>query len=202
MTKTICILIMLQSIILYSQENKKFFDKEALTYSIAYFGNNIANPGLKFETNSPIIIKTKEIQKKKKLRIHKHRLNWDGSLGFYWDPMSHVGVFTNYGVNYEEIFTKGFKYQIGLNPVGYLRTFLPETYEVDENWNVKKVFLPGRSYYAPSFSIGIGKLRHDKRLSEWFINLNSILLLPYNTGFVPLVNLEFGYKFKFLTNEK
>ena len=198
----ICILILFQSFILYSQEDKKFFDKEKLTYYFGYFGNNIVNPGLKIGANYPIVVKTKELQKKKKLKIRSHHLDWDGIIGFYWDPMSHIGVFTNYGINYEEIFTKGFKYKIGLNPVGYLRTFLPETYEVDEDWNVKKVFLPGRSYYAPSFSIGIGKLRNDMRFSEWFINLNSILLIPYNTGLAPIVNLEFGFKFNFQSNEK
>ena len=78
--------------------------------------------------------------------------------------------------------------------MGYYRSFLPETYEVvgDE---VSKLFLPGRSYYAPSFSIGTGKNRGDKMLKGRFININFMFLMPYNNSFNPMVSIDFGYRF-------
>jgi hypothetical protein len=142
--------------------------------------------------------KTKRGKEKTKVKTREFLLR--GDLGFYWDPGSHVGLFTTYGIGYRKTGTKGFQFNLGANPLGYYRSFLPETYEVNDNGDVEKVFLPGRSYYAPSFTLGLGKkMKPDGFLgntfSAWYLNLNTILLYKYNANSLPLVFVEFGFMF-------
>jgi hypothetical protein len=170
--------------------------KNKLNFYAAYSGNNLINPGINFGTTYPILIREKHKIKNEKQKNKIRQLNFDGNIGFYWDPLSHFGIYTNYGLSYLKTYTRGFQYKIGLNPLGYYRSFLPETYEVNENWEVEKVFLPGRSYYAPSMVLGIGKSRPDKILNAWFLNIKSMLLTPYNGHVMPLVFIEYGYRFK------
>ncbi len=193
----ICIVFTLCFIEMNAQNDSILKFKDRLSYYSAYSGNNIFNPGLKFGLDYNIYSKIKQKNKGNKIKTRNHHLKMDGNLGFYWDPKSQIGVYTNYGLVYTKTHTKGFQYQIGLNPIGYYRSFLPETYEVTDDWEVKKVTLPGRNYYAPTFLIGIGKTRKGKQLNSWFLNINSMLLVPYNSRFMPLFYLEYGYRFNF-----
>jgi hypothetical protein len=83
---------------------------------------------------------------------------------------------------------------MSFNPLGYYRSFLPETYEVKGD-EVTKVLFPGRSYYAPSFSIGLGKLRKGKKLTGRYFNINLMYRTPYNAGTLPSISFQYGYRF-------
>lgn len=193
MKKLILIIFALTTTSIFAQKESISFFREKLNYYGAYSGNNIINPGLNLGANYNLSIKAK--QKKKKQKIITRQLNLDGNVGFYWDPLNHCGIYTNYGISYIKTKTKGFQFYAGLNPLGYYRSFLPETYEVDENWEVEKVFLAGRSYYAPSFNLGIGHARPDKLLNAWYLKFKSIILTPYNGHSMPLFFIEYGYRF-------
>lgn len=96
---------------------------------------------------------------------------------------------------------EGKQFSIAFNPLGYYRSFLPETYEVAGD-NVGKVFLPGRGYYAPSISVGIGKQRKGKKITGRYFNINFMLRKPYNAGTLPAFNLQYGYRFNFKKKKK
>jgi hypothetical protein len=165
-------------------------------FKAGYTGNIAWNNGLSLgaEYRWKESVKTKE--KKRGQKTITHQLLWEGNLGFTnnFSTKTDAGVFTNYGMTWRRTNTKGRQWSVEVNPLGYYRSFLPETYEVKVD-DVSKVFLPGRSYYAPSLSIGFGKYRKEKKLTAWYFNANLMLLTPYNAGTLPLVSLQYGYRF-------
>jgi len=122
----------------------------------------------------------------------------NGNLGFSTNffTTTDTGIFTNYGLTWRRTNKKGKQFSIEFNPLGYYRSFLPETYKVVGD-NVTKSFLPSRGYYAPSISAGIGKLRENKTLSGRYLNVNLMLRTPYNAGIAPFLSFQYGYRFNF-----
>ncbi len=178
------------------QNTSSFLEKTE--FKVGYFGNILWNQGLNVgaEYLWKEKIKIKERRRGQKTITNQFLLN--GSLGFTFNPSTETdtGIFTHYGLIWRRTNTKGKQFSVTLNPLGYYRSILPETYEV-KNGEVDKVFLPGRSYYAPSMSIGFGKFRKDKKLSGRYFNINFMLRTPYNAGTSPSISLEYGYRFNF-----
>ncbi|GAA4278640.1 hypothetical protein [Aquimarina mytili] len=172
---------------------------ERTEFKAGYFGNILWNQGLNVgaEYLWKEKIKIKERKRGGQKRISNQFL-FNGSLGFTFNPSTttDTGVFTHYGLIWRRTNTKGKQFSITLNPLGYYRSILPETYEV-KNDRVERVFFPGRSYYAPSMSIGFGKFRKNKKLTGRYFNINLMLQTPYNAGTLPSVFLEYGYRFNF-----
>ena len=180
---------------------KSFLDRTE--FKVNYFGNIFWNNGLNVGAEYALaeIVKVKNRERGQRTNVHQFLLN--GNLGFTtnFSSKTDTGVFTNYGVTWRRTNKKGKQFSIQLNPLGYYRSFLPETYEVIGD-NVEKVFLPGRGYYAPSISVGIGKQRLDKTLSGRYFNINFMLRTPYNAGSLPAFNFEYGYRFNFKKKQK
>lgn len=176
---------------------------ERTEFKIAYSGNIFWNNGLNFGSEYLLkeTLKTKNRRGKERTNTHQFLLN--GNLGFTtnFSTSTDTGVFTNYGLTWRRINKKGKEFSIEFNPFGYYRSFLPETYEVNGD-NVSKVFLPGRGYYAPSISIGIGKQRPGKKITGRYFNINFMLRTPYNAGALPSFNFQYGYRFNFKKKKK
>ena len=169
---------------------------ERTEFKISYSGNIFWNNGLNFGADYLLkeIVKVKNRKRGQRTNLHQFHLN--GNLGFTtnFSSKTDTGLFTNYGVTWRRTNKKGKQFSIELNPLGYYRSFLPETYKVNGD-NVEKVFLPGRGYYAPSLSVGIGKQRKGKKITGRFFNVNLMLRTPYNAGTLPAINLQYGYRF-------
>ncbi|KQC29099.1 hypothetical protein [Flagellimonas eckloniae] len=133
-----------------------------------------------------------------KERTNTHQFLFNGNLGFVtnFSSKTDTGAYTNFGLTWRRTNKKGKQFNIELNPLGYYRSFLPETYEVNGD-SVDKVFLPGRGYYAPSLSVGIGKHRKGKVRSGSYFNINYTLRTPYNSGALPTFSLQYGFRFNF-----
>ena len=203
MKKGIIISIILFSFRLgYSQtlDSTSIFDTRFYTFS--YFGNNLLKPGLKFGVN---IILTENTTKKDKTRksgktidkSNTKQLLLDGNIGFFGHPKSHIGVFNYYEFTYRIIKLKTNKYRkISIGP-GIYRSFYPETYKVDNTGNVNKIFFAGRTYFAPVLTFGTGKFIKDSFIKSRTFSTNLMFLFDYNTGIVPLLNLELAFTFDF-----
>ncbi|GGD08885.1 hypothetical protein [Hyunsoonleella pacifica] len=131
-------------------------------------------------------------------RTNTHQFLFNGNLGFVTNFASKAdtGGFTNFGITWRRTNKKGKQFSIDLNPLGYYRSFLPETYEVIGD-KVDKVFLPGRGYYSPSLSVGIGKLRKGKVRSGRYLNVTYSPRFNYNTGTLPTFSIQYGFRFNF-----
>jgi len=173
-----------------------FFDRTE--FKVSYSGNIFWNNGINLGAEYLLKENKKTKNRRRGQRTNTHEFLLNGTLGFTtnFSTKTDTGIFTNYGLTWRRTNKKGKQFSIAFNPVGYYRSFLPETYEVIGD-NVEKVFLPGRGYYAPSISVGIGKQRKDKKLTGRFFNINLMLRTPYNAGTLPAINLEYGYRFNF-----
>ncbi|MEW7280190.1 hypothetical protein ABW636_16490 [Aquimarina sp. 2201CG1-2-11] len=200
MRKYVSILLLFFAISICAQDKKEststFLNKTE--FKISYSGNFVWNNGLNFgaEYLWKEIIKTKNPKRGKRTNIHQFLIN--GNLGFTtnFTTKTDTGVYTYYGLIWRRTNKKKKQFSIELNPLGYYRSFLPETYKVKGN-DVKKSFLPSRGYYAPSLSVGIGKQRNSKKLTAWYLNMNLMLRTPFNSGTLPSLSFQYGYRFNF-----
>ncbi|MEL6811110.1 MAG: hypothetical protein AAFP76_07230 [Bacteroidota bacterium] len=165
-----------------------------VAYSGSIFWNNGLNLGAEYLWKEYNITRNR----KRGRRTNTHQFLLNGNLGFTtnFNTQTDTGLYTNFGLTWRRTNKKGRQFSIELNPLGYYRSFLPETYEVDGD-RVNKVFLPGRGYYAPSLSVGIGKERKGKIRSGSYFNVNFTLRTPYNAGALPVFNLQYGFRFNF-----
>ncbi|MEM7487010.1 MAG: hypothetical protein AAF348_17520 [Bacteroidota bacterium] len=170
-------------------------------FRAGYYGNFYWNPGLTFGAEYLWKEKVRTKERKKRIKIITKQWLLNGTIGLSWDPRTELGVFTNYGILWRRTGAKGRQINVQFNPLGYYRAFLPETYEVSGD-NVDKVFLAGRNYFAPSFSIGTGRLRKGKKLTGRYLNVTYMLRTPYNTGSLPSIAIEYGYRFNVKKKKK
>ena len=199
MNKYIFVFLLLSTLCINAQEKTNtpsFLDRTE--FQIGYSGNIIWNNGLNFGAEYLWKEKVKVKDRKRGTRTNTHQFLFNGTLGFTtnFSSKTDTGLFTNFGLTWRRTNKKGKQFSIAFNPLGYYRSFLPETYEVKGN-DVKKVFLPGRDYYAPSLSIGLGRLRKSKTLTGRYFNINFMLRTPYNAGTVTSVSLQYGFRFNF-----
>ncbi|RKR13098.1 hypothetical protein CLV91_1812 [Maribacter vaceletii] len=173
-----------------------FLDKTE--FKVGYSGNLFWNNGLSVGAEYLWKQNTKIKEKRKGPKKITHQYLLDGNLGFTTNfaTKTDTGIYTNYGLIWRRTNAKGKQISIALNPLGYYRSILPETYEV-KGEQVDKVSFPGRSYYAPSLSIGLGKLRKGKKLTGRYFNVNLMFRTPYNAGTLPSISLQYGYRFNF-----
>lgn len=167
-------------------------------FKAGYFGNLGSEHGLNLGMEYAWREKKKVKDRKKGQKTITKQLLFNGSLGYSTNFTSQTdnGLHTYYGIIWRRTNSKRWQFNVELNPIGYYRSFLPETFEVNGD-KVSKVGFPGRGYYAPSIAFGIGRLRKEKRLSGWYLNLNYTLRTPYNAGVLDIVSLQFGYRFNF-----
>jgi hypothetical protein len=161
-------------------------------YSVAYFGNNLWNPGLKAGVEYTWKVKTNVDNPGVEAIFPKKEWVPAANIGLYLDPGSHAGLFTNAGIGYRRTNDKGNYRFVSLQPAGMYRSFLTETYRYNEQDGVERVPLPGNLYFAPAFSLGIGKFTNPALQSGWFTQFTVITLVPYNHWIMPLINLEAG----------
>ena len=180
--------------------SKQGFELEKLNFNVSYYGETGWYPGIKIGAEYILLEKQKEKikTKKKKGKFTKTKTNQfiiTANLGYYWQPHNYGSFFTNSAILYRHTTNKGFQYNFGLSPLGVNAFFFNETYEVSDDGDVKKVFLPTRFFYAPSIIMGLGHTMKKKRLSAWYLNLHIISLMPYNNAVNALAVLEFGFRF-------
>ncbi|MGS0528066.1 hypothetical protein ACU8V7_25585 [Zobellia nedashkovskayae] len=179
-----------------SELPESFLDRTE--FKASYFGNLLWNNGINvgaeylWKENS----KVKERKSGNKTITHQFLLNGNLGVTTNFFNNTNTGLFTNYGLTWRRTNHKGKQISVEFNPLGYYRSFLPETYEVNGD-DVDKVFLAGRGYYSPSLSIGFGKQRKGKKLTGRYFNVNFSVRTDYNAGSLPVVSLEYGYRFNF-----
>jgi len=178
-----------------------FLDKTS--FNIGYSGTIFWSNGLTIGTEYlwKEIEKTKERRGTQRTNTHQFLLN--GNLGFATNFATNTdtGGFVNAGLIWRRTNKKGKQFSIGLNPLGYYRSFLPETYEVNGD-KVDKVAFPGRGYYSPSLSIGIGRQRKGKVRSGSYLNVVFSPRFNYNAGPLPTFSIQYGFRFNFKNKKR
>lgn len=149
----------------------------AQTLSVGYAGNNGWNPGVQVGV--------------KLLEEYSPPAFFTCQMGAYWDPDSHVGVYLHAGIGYAMQLSEVSVLEWGVMPVGLYRSWLPQTFEVNDAGEVSVVSLPGNWYFSPSVSVRWARILRLME-GEWYIGIKGMALTPYNTSFLPLLLLEAG----------
>lgn len=180
-----------------SQTDSSFFLNRT-EFKVGYYGNLAWNNGLNTGAEYAWKERKKVKEKKHKHKTVTHQLLFNGSIGLStnFTNQTENSFHTYYGLIWRRTGPKRWQLNVELNPLGYYRSILPETFEVQGN-EVSNVKFPGRSYYAPTMAIGLGRQRKDKRVSGWYFNLNFGIRAPYNAGTLPMITLQYGYRFNF-----
>ncbi|MEO9892742.1 hypothetical protein [Aurantibacter sp.] len=167
-------------------------------FKIGYYGDIQFEHGLNLGAEYLWKEKLKVKEKRKRAKTITHQFLINGSIGYAtnFSNKTDNGLHTYYGLIWRRTNPKRWQFNLEVNPLGYYRSFLPETFEVKED-KVSKVKLPGRSYYAPSIGVGIGRQRTGKRRSGWYLNLNYTLRTPYNAGVLGGYSIQYGHRFNF-----
>lgn len=170
--------------------------REKTDFKAGYFGNIFSNRGINLgaEYLWKENVKTKERRGQQK--TIKHQLLLNGSLGYSTNfaTQTQNGIFAYSGFTFRRVNTKSRELSVELNPLGLYRSVLPTTYHVEGD-DVTKVSFPGRSYYAPSVAIGIGRFRKETRRSGWYLNLQYTVLTNYNAATLHIPSFHFGRRF-------
>ncbi|MEM6343804.1 MAG: hypothetical protein AAF927_07980 [Bacteroidota bacterium] len=153
-------------------------------WDVSYVGNNLWNPGLQFGRLIP------------GLGRHEGPVIYQAHLGAYWDPQAQFNLYAFAGWQYRGSFSKRDYFDIRISPVGLLRSFYPEAYRVLDNGNTDKIFLPGRWYYAPEFSLTWGFRPKNEQIKQVYFGPQLFLLLPYNSRILPILNFQIGLNLK------
>lgn len=171
-------------------------------FKVGYYGSLLFDNGLNIGAEHVWKQKQKIKEKKKGQKTITHQLLFNGSIGYSTNFTNQTdnGLQTHYGLIWRRTGSKRWQFNLELNPLGYYRAFLPETYEVNGD-EVSEVKFPGRSYYAPSVSFGIGKSGKGKRHAGWYLNLNYTSRMPYNAGALPVFTIQYGHRFNLKNNK-
>lgn len=199
MKKYVIIFLLVYAIPLKAQsiaDGAPFLDKTE--FKIGYSGTILWSNGIAVGAE----YLWKEFKKTKERRnaqhTNTHQFLFNGNLGFAsnFATKTDTGGFTNFGITWRRTNKKGKQFGIDLNPLGYYRSFLPETYSVNGD-NVDRVSFPGRGYYSPALSVGIGKERKGKFRSGSYFGITYSPRFNYNGHTHPTFSIQYGFRFNF-----
>lgn len=199
MKKYTIIFMLIFALNMQAQQGKKdshtFLDKTE--FKVGYYGNLLWDNGLNLGAEYAL----KELNGSQ--RTIKHQFLLNGSLGYStnFSNKTDNGLHTYYGFIWRMTTPKRWQMHIELNPLGYYRSFLSETFKVEEG-KVSKVWLPGRGYYTPTIAVGLGRLGKGKRRSGWYLNFNCAFRTNYNAGLLSTYSFQIGHRFNFKNKKR
>ncbi len=181
---------------LYGQAQEIHYNGSLVAKSFQY-------PGLNVELERVYFSKEKKVVSRKKVeRIKRRTILGAINLGFYCQPKSHSALINTFLIKYQKVTKRSWFYSAGLG-VGWYRSLLPETYKIDGNGEVKKVFLPGYTHLTPQLQLTWGrKFKKAQHIDALFIRQNTYYLLNYNYTNLPLFNVELGVGINLNTAKK
>lgn len=164
-------------------------------FAISYIANNGVRPGINFALERGIwdkpVFKKKVNWKKDTVEIVKaHQFIIAANSAFIWHQRTSTSMLNTFTIEYRKTDRFRFQYQLGGGP-GYIRTFLPNVYELDQSGVMRKRFLSGNGYLTAYTFIGVGRYRKQARALQFYhLRLGVHYWLPYNAFIIPYPTLE------------
>ena len=186
---------------------------EKLPVSFSYYGIILTHPGGRLSVEYPLRRKVKERPPWKLMRViglakeDKKILRYKTTFvnvgtAVYYHRHNHTGWLLSAEIGQRKTFgNSGLFYEVSYG-LGHLRSFLPTTYEVTDDNEVKRVRFAGNSYFAPTLAIGAGfdfEPKYNIPAKVWY-RTNGMILYPYNHLFSGNLAFEFGMTFSMLNN--
>ena len=161
--------------------------------SASYFGESITHPGLKIGVNYHLKSwdKTKTKKNTSQKTIYK-RIDLSPNVGFYFHKDYQTGLFVLPELSYTRKNAKGNFMIFGMG-AGYMRTFIPNVYEINSNNEIEKT-PEGYNYFLTNYFIAFGKdlsIKHNIPL-EIFLKPQIMYALPNYPNGITYFALEVG----------
>lgn len=170
--------------------------KSLESVSFSYFGEMLTHPGLKVSTDFNIKEwdKIKSTKKDSSKTINKSFLV-SPALGIFHHRRYQTGLFFIPEVKFKRQNPKGNFFECGIG-IGYLRSFIPNSYEVNSSGEVNKI-VAGFNYLATNYFISFGKdLSIKKNLPiAYFLKPQFIYAVPNFPNGTGYFALELGIRY-------
>ncbi len=165
-----------------------------LSWHVSYIANNALYPGINGGIEYGLFDKINLVTRSRKGTSRQftkvHQLVAAANLGLVWHPRTSTTLINAYTIEYRKTTKRRMQFQLGTGPA-YMRSFLPNVYEVAEDGTAEKRFLAGRGYFAHQVFIGFGRYRKGARsLQWWHVRLVENTLFDYNNSILPYPVLE------------
>lgn len=169
----------------------------------SYFGETLTHPGIKigasYELKGWGKIKSKRNGKEKTIQ---KSINFCPGIGFYSHKHYQTGLLVLPEINFSRKNEKGnyFSFAVGS---GYMRTFIPNVYELDSNGEIEKLHV-GYNYFVTNYSLEFGKdLSVQTHLPvNIFVKPQLLNAIPNYSKSVWYFAFELGLRFRLTTEEK
>ena len=192
--KTMKILVVLIFMLTVSNALAQFENPESV--SVSYFGEMISHPGIKLGADFVITKWDKTRYKDEEFsKVVNKSLMVSPTLGMFYHRRYQTGLFIMPEAKYKRQNSNGRFFELGLG-AGYLRTFIPKTFEVLENAEVKKTSA-GHNYFSTNYFLSFGKdlsIKSDLPIA-YFIKpqfMYAVPNFPKGTGYFAL---EIGIRY-------
>lgn len=170
--------------------------KKLESFSVSYYGEMITHPGLKINVDYPLKEwgKTKVPNKGASFPVTKGFFI-SPSIGLFYHRRYQTGLFFFPEIKYKRQNPKGRFFELGIG-AGYLRTFIPNTFEVNGNSEVNSTHA-GSNYFATNYFFAFGR---DLRIKEnlpigYFIKPQLVYVIPNFPNGTTYFILEIGIKY-------
>jgi hypothetical protein len=192
-------LIILAMIALAAKLNAQLLRPDVVT--VAYFGETISHPGIKFGALYNLLTwdKSKTTPKGKEKHLQK-TVDFIPSLGVFHHKGYQTGLFISPEVVLSRKKPKGGYRSVGLG-AGYMRTFLLNVYDFDNSGDLRRIHA-GQNYFLTNYSITFGKdLMINKGIPlAIYAKPQFMYALPNTSKGIWYFALEVGAKLKLTTN--
>ena len=133
--------------------------QKSTSLQIGYLGGQITHPGINLGISQSFFEKSVT---KNNGKTHRHEFRYGAKFGGFYHHNMHTGLLLAPEASW--LLTKHKGSQIGFNIAsGYMRTFIPNTFSVDEGGNISRSSLTGNHRFIIMPSVRLGKDLSKKR---------------------------------------
>lgn len=202
--KTFLFLLIAANYLIAQEKEQDFPEKRPLPISISYFGNNLFYPGLKVSLEGFPFGKERIQRDLEAGRVKVFKFMSLTSIGSFVVPRTQTSLFLNTEAGMRLTFRNGLKMEL-FTGLGYMRVFnAGKTYKQNESGGFDRVFLAGRNYIVQNLTYGFGWDLFNKKGKPLSFHIRPSLyfLVPYNTLYNVLINVEIGATYFFRNIQK
>ncbi len=161
--------------------------------SASYFGEMITHPGLKLGAHYSL--SSWEKTRKNGVTVNKG-IQVSPTIGFFYHRRYQTGLFVMPEIAYTRRNAKGHYFEVGAG-FGYLRTFVPNTYQVSASGEVSKTSA-GHNYFSGNLFLTFGKNLEPltKLPMDVFLKPQWMYAVPNFPNSVSYFALELGLNYR------
>lgn len=163
--------------------------------SVSYMGEMITHPGIRLAVNYDLKSwDKKKVKKSGSEKMIRKSIDLSPSVGFFYHRRYQTGLFVLPEISFSRSADRKSHFSTGIG-LGYMRTFVPNTFEVLETGEVEKT-IAGHHYFLANYFLSFGRTVHlpSGTSANIFIKPQFMIAMPNFPNGVGYFALELGIK--------